>query len=299
MPHTIARYDFSHEDMERSGFKLYQLKTNQLKWTAIPHFPQQTSIPHCHNFYEVCIFFEASGTHDIDFTPHPIKSNSIHIIAPSSVHLIKSNPLTEGFIIAFSPSFYEAFAQKNHSLAKFAFYDLKQYSPVINLDLLTTTYVKNWLANLMQDYVDNTSLANSLLWSHLNLLLWRIHSTYKLLQPLPVTEKPIKVNLLEKFKQLVEVHYLDKHQVQDYAKLLFVSPGQLNRVVKNMSGRTAISIIQDRIVLEAKRLLSYSELTNQEIAFQLQFSDPSYFTKLFKRRTTMTPNEFRNLMRKG
>jgi AraC-like DNA-binding protein len=297
MPHSITRYDFSPKDIERFGFKLYQLKANPLQCNNLPHFPEQTSIPHAHNFYEICIFLEAKGTHDIDFTPYPINSNAVHIIAPDSVHLIKATETSEGFIVAFSATFYEAFAYKEQSLAKFAFHDFQHNTPVVNLDAASANYIKNWLQNLIYDYTSAHTLSMSLFWSHLNLLLCHIHSIYKSSQPAILPIQSPKGNLLEKFKHLVELHYAENHQVQDYAKLLYVSPGQLNRVVKKMSGNTAINFIQDRIILEAKRLLSFSDMNNQEIAFQLRFSDPSYFTKIFKRKTTMTPNEFRAMMR--
>lgn len=289
--HEIARYNFSEHDIEHSGFKLYQLKTNAVPILRIPHFPEKTTIPHVHNFYEVCIFLKGSGTHEIDFTPYPIHDNTVHIITPGSVHLIKACPETKGYIIAFSAAFYDYFAQYQQKLSSFSFYSLASSYPIINLELPIANYIKNWLDNLITDYTNQSP--NLFLWAHLHLFLWKIHLIYNELKPISPVKMDANAQLLERFKQLIEQHFSEKHQVQEYAQLLFISPSQLNRVVKKISGYTAVELIQDRVILEAKRLLFFSEMTNQEIAFHLSFSDPSHFTKLFKNKTGMTPSEFK------
>jgi AraC-like DNA-binding protein/quercetin dioxygenase-like cupin family protein len=289
--HEIARYNFSEHDIEHAGFKLYQLKTNNTPMLRIDYFPEKTSIPHAHNFYEVCIFFEGSGTHEIDFTPYPIHNNTLHIITPGSVHLIKACPGTKGYIIAFSAAFYDYFAQQQQKLSSFSFYNLASSYPILNLESPSAEYVKNWLTNLITDY--NNQSPNLFLWAHLHLFLWKIHLIYNELNPTSLLKIDANTKLLERFKHLVEQHFLEKHQVKEYAQLLFISPSQLNRIVKKITGSTAIGLIQDRILLEAKRLLFFSEMTNQEVAFHLAFVDPSHFTKLFKNKTGMTPSEFR------
>lgn len=280
-------------DLEGSGFKLYQLKTNRRTIAGIPHFPEQTSIPHAHNFYEICLFFKARGIHNIDFKTFEIHPNAIHIIAPGRVHLIKAQPECEGYIIAFSTGFYDSFTQHQQGLPKFAFYNAQYSQPILNLDKASCNYLANWLQNLIHDYQTPLKKPPQLFWGHLNLLLWKIHNLYKVNFPQESQQPNNALELYKKFRRLVEDHYAQKHQVQDYANVLFVSAGHLTRVSKSVSGDTASKIIQDRIVLEAKRLLCYSDLTNREIAFKLHFRDPSYFTRLFKKVTKMTPSAFR------
>lgn len=291
---NITHYNLPQHDLEHSGFKIYQLKTNREKVVGIPHFPEQTSIPHAHNFYEICLFFHAKGSHNIDFKSYEIRSNAIHIIAPGRVHLIQTKSKSEGFIIAFSPGFYDSFAHHKQALSKFAFYNAQLSQPILNLNEVSCNYLNNWLQNLIHDYVAPLSQPTRLYWGHLNLLLWKIHSLYEANSPLSSQQKNNSLELYNKFRRLVEQFYAQKHQVQDYANLLFVSPGHLNRISKAVSGDNASKIIQERIVLEAKRLLCYSDVTNREIAFQLHFKDPSYFTRLFKKITKMTPSTFRS-----
>ncbi|NJK84098.1 MAG: helix-turn-helix domain-containing protein [Saprospiraceae bacterium] len=205
--------------------------------------------------------------------------------------MIKACPGTKGYIVAFSEAFYDYFAQHQQKLSSFSFYRLANSYPILSLEPPIANYIKNWLMNLMTDYTNQSP--NLFLWAHLHLFLWKIHLIYKELEPLVPVKTDASTQLFERFKYLIEQHFLEKHQVQEYAQLLFISTSQLNRVVKKISGNTAIGLIQERIMLEAKRLLFFSEMTNQEIAFHLAFNDPSHFTKLFKNKTGMTPSEFR------
>jgi AraC-like DNA-binding protein len=75
------------------------------------------------------------------------------------------------------------------------------------------------------------------------------------------------------------------------------SPVQLNRAIKSVSGKTASDLIIERLILEAKRLLLFSDLSNKEVAFKLNYEDPSYFTRIFRRKTGLTPTEFRSKMK--
>lgn len=99
------------------------------------------------------------------------------------------------------------------------------------------------------------------------------------------------------FTQLVNAHYLTHRQVQDYADSLGVSAGHLSDTVSGLTGLTAIGIIHQRTVLEAKRILIHTDQTVSQIASALAFDDPSYFGRFFKRMTGETPQQFRQTFR--
>ena len=99
--------------------------------------------------------------------------------------------------------------------------------------------------------------------------------------------------LTRKFKMLVQNNLKIKKSVSDYAKMLNITAGHLNDTVQKDTGKSAGSVIHDRIILEAKRLLYHSPKTVKEIAFELNYEDPSYFTRFFKLHTKSTPEQFR------
>jgi AraC-like DNA-binding protein len=95
----------------------------------------------------------------------------------------------------------------------------------------------------------------------------------------------------------VEQNFKDIHLVKDYADRLNESPAHLNKIVKTITGENASEFIIKRIILEAKRLLIYTDLSNKEISFAINYDDPSYFSRLFRKKVGASPSEFRVQMK--
>ena len=100
--------------------------------------------------------------------------------------------------------------------------------------------------------------------------------------------------LFSRFIKLVNANFHNKHRVSDYAEMLYVSSDYLNRVVKSKSGKTAHELIDEMILTEAKAHLLYSQLSIAEIACRLDFTDPSHFTKFFRKYARCTPADYRS-----
>jgi AraC family transcriptional activator of pobA len=99
--------------------------------------------------------------------------------------------------------------------------------------------------------------------------------------------------LRQRFENLLEEHYRAQWSVADYAAALAVSPTHLSRVMRAATGQGTRAAIEARLMREARRNLAYSNLTIAEIAYQLGFTDPSYFTRVFTRTTGHSPRSFR------
>ena len=106
-------------------------------------------------------------------------------------------------------------------------------------------------------------------------------------------QKPDNSNYL-KFRDLLENNFQKKWTVSDFAKELAISTKTLNSIVKSEIGITVSQTISDRIILEAKRKLTHSNSYINQIAFDLGFNDPYYFTKFFKKHVNCSPADFRN-----
>jgi len=96
-------------------------------------------------------------------------------------------------------------------------------------------------------------------------------------------------SLVSRYLRLVAVHYLHKRQVAEYAGLLGVSANHLNKMVKEVTGRTASDCIREMLVQEAKSLLRYTDSSVSEIAYQMDFSDPASFNRFFRAAADETP----------
>ena len=102
-----------------------------------------------------------------------------------------------------------------------------------------------------------------------------------------------QIDTIRRFNFLVDLHYKTKRKVSDYAELLFKSPKTLSNLFSIYKQKSPQQIILERIVLEAKRLINYTDKQNQEIAYELGFNDPAHFSRFFKKMTQMTPSEYR------
>jgi YesN/AraC family two-component response regulator len=101
-----------------------------------------------------------------------------------------------------------------------------------------------------------------------------------------------------RFKQLIEDNFVSEKNVSAYAELLDINPSCLNELTKRITGITAGELIRNRVIDETKKLLYSSNLSGKEIAYDLGFDDPAYFSRFFKKYTSLTLKEFRDNSRK-
>ncbi|EAR02934.1 helix-turn-helix domain-containing protein [Maribacter sp. HTCC2170] len=104
-----------------------------------------------------------------------------------------------------------------------------------------------------------------------------------------------QLDIVRKFNVLVDTHYKTKRKVSDYADLLFKSPKTLSNLFALYNQKSPQQIIQERLMLEAKRLLHFTEKQNQEIAYELGFNDPAHFSRFFKKMTSSSPSQYREM----
>ena len=93
---------------------------------------------------------------------------------------------------------------------------------------------------------------------------------------------------------MIEREFRRQHRVQDYARRLAVSPDHLSVLSHRHLGRSAGDVIRQRLLIEAKRLLSYSDKPAFVVAAELSFADAAYFGRFFRRETGATPGRYRN-----
>ena len=91
------------------------------------------------------------------------------------------------------------------------------------------------------------------------------------------------MDLIRTFNLLVEKHFKELHKVKEYASLLHKCPKTLSKLFSKHINKSPLNLINERIMLEAKRLLIYSDLSNDEIGRQLGYNDYSHFSKFFKK----------------
>lgn len=100
---------------------------------------------------------------------------------------------------------------------------------------------------------------------------------------------------LKRFLDEVNRDYVQQRTVESYAEELGITAPYLNQLCRELTGRNALQIIHERLIIEARRSLIYTALRVSEIAYELGFSDPAYFTRFFRRHTGYSPRQFRQM----
>lgn len=166
-----------------------------------------------------------------------------------------------------------------------------------DLPIITIPEAQQRKFNLWYDiFVEEFSTPDNIQGDMLQMLLKRliIMSTRLAKEQLIVkTLENDQIDTIRKFNYLVDMHYKTKRKVSDYAEMLFKSPKTLSNLFSIYNQKSPQQIILERLTLEAKRLIHFTDRQNQEIAYDLGFNDPAHFSRFFKKMTTMTPSEYR------
>lgn len=150
----------------------------------------------------------------------------------------------------------------------------------------------DWLA---EEYCQFDWRREVVLLEQLNLLLLQLERLFRELQgqQQEQTHQDRGGRHLLRFNRLVNTHFREHWAVQRYADELGVTSQHLNYICRQLQGCSALQLIHQRLMLEARRYLSYTTLTVSEVGYQLGFTDPSYFSRFFRRSTGEVPQAFR------
>lgn len=242
--------------------------------------------PHKHNsYFEIIFLSQGSGVHHIDSRAYKIVPPTVFMVRKEQVHhwLLDSEP--EGFVLIIKKEFIDSSIDKE--LRKL----LSAVSAFACVDTKESSFLENIFELLLSEYQPETKELNlPLVEGLIKALLAKIAS---LAQP----TKYLKVSsgLYQDYIELLSIDRQLRNQVSHYAQELNTSPQNLNAVCRKAVNQSAADILAEFIINEAKRLLTYTDLTVNEVAHRLSFSDTSHFIKYFKKHTSRTPAGYRVL----
>lgn len=154
-------------------------------------------------------------------------------------------------------------------------------------------YVHQLLERIFFDYAANGLKHIDILQSYFIALLCEINNVYA---PLSNSNQLQATTITNKFKELLFNNIRSKHLVADYAELLHITPNHLNKTIRQITGKSPTKWIDETLILEAKVLLHQTDFAINEIAAEIGISDPSYFSRLFKKYVGITPLVFRKMI---
>jgi AraC family transcriptional regulator, transcriptional activator of pobA len=260
--------DFKEDDIIVSRFAPYLKKHKNLSAT------------HGHSFYHLLLFTHGAGSHTIDFEEFIVQPYQMYFMIPGQVHSWKFEGFADGYIINFSDAFFQSLLLNKGYVESFPFFSGNIQDAVINLPERIHRHVVELFEQIIGEAENKQAMSADLV----RFLMLQLFITVSRLTVKVNSKGPESYNqiLLKNCQKLIEENYISLRLPKDYADLLYITPNHLNAVCKSILGIPAGELIRNRILLEAKRLLTNQQLNINEIAFKLNFNDNSYFTKFFK-----------------
>jgi|SRR5450432_214772 AraC family transcriptional regulator, transcriptional activator of pobA len=247
--------------------------------------------PHRHPYFEIIWIVDGEGSCSIDLERHTVNNNTIYFVPPGHIHSLQCGENSRGYILSFSREFIHLASGTVGN----SFYNdmLMDSSGSFGIEKgQEKADMENILCCIQKEFGNYSLLRSEILSGWLRIFLCYLKGLSKTRNG--KSDQTKNIELVNHFYASLERDFLKKKMVIDYANELFISPNYLNEIVKRVSGFTASHHIQQRIVLEAKRLAIYTSSSMKEIAYFLGFEDIAYFSKFFK---TFSGGNFRDFKR--
>ncbi|RLD36322.1 MAG: AraC family transcriptional regulator, partial [Bacteroidetes bacterium] len=249
------------------------------------------------DFYKISFVRNFNGYIQIDNTKFDGANGILYFVEPKQVYTCNSANPWKGFEILIHHDIYE----KHFSYKKINTYDFFSYE--VNESLLLNKEEENMVNQLMEMawqefHKKRDGFSIPIILSYVSTLLNLSERFYARQFD---TRKKLYNQMSNKFFELLKTYYLEHTEakivqqptVQCFADKLAVTPNYLSDTIKHHTGKSALTIIHNFIIEEAKNKLKNTNLTVSEISYQLGFEYPNYFSRLFKRKTELSPTEYR------
>jgi AraC-like DNA-binding protein/mannose-6-phosphate isomerase-like protein (cupin superfamily) len=252
-------------------------------------------IPHRHDFYHLFWIESGHGTFVSDGRSYPLARGSLIFVPPGQVHAWRCNETLKGYVLCFEPASLFSGNDRPYRLL----HDLAQFSATTNdratFQVAGSAYqvLRAAFKDLTNESGGSAEFRSDMLRSQVTALLIRLH---RLCLSTPSAEvQGYTSQLTNRFLLLLEKEEGKLQRTSFYTSALSVSPRVLVDAVLAETGKSPSAWIRDRTLLEARRLLTYTDLTISEIAYRLSFRHVSYFVRFYRRLAGLPPGASRGM----
>ena len=245
--------------------------------------------PHRLDFYQIVYITEGEGVHVVDFQRVKFSKGSLIPVAKDQVQKFDTNQGIKGYVLVFTSDFLIREKINYRYLYDFTMFN-SQMSPLV---LTEDGELSELFTMLSKAYFNNDEFEQEeLLRNYLKLILIKLERKKRANSEI---ECNASLSLYMKFKELLDKNVSYKTKVSDICEQLGVNSKKLNTALKLCSQKTAKELLDERVILEIKRLLSYSDSSIKEIAYKIGFEDATNMTKYFKKHCGVLPIKFREI----
>lgn len=267
-------------------FKAQQTEIEVKDLSFIKDLPNLLGKPHKVSFYQLVWVNDGVAKHRVDFQYIPVKKNEILVISPGQICEFDTSSIYTGKMILFTDSFFSVSELDTIFLYTSQIFSLVKQNSVIQI---CPTLMEN-LITLLEEEMKNTAdrFQSGISQSILRIILFEAE---RKLNTIRTDNIP---SVAREFFYAVEKSFKTNKKLEYYTDLLSIGEKTLSKEIKQLTGETPKMYIDRRVILEAKRLLSYSNLSVKEIGFSLGYDEPANFNNFFRKHVQQTPIQFRN-----
>jgi AraC family transcriptional regulator, transcriptional activator of pobA len=256
--------------------------------------------PHRFNFYSLIYFTHGKGSVDIDGQSFNIKPGRLFLCHMNTEHSFRFDETPEGYYTFFCNDFYSEEFSMIRLLYLFSFsLPIASRIPVRHLDFAPGDISAFSLFKIMQSECrllrERKNNLPHIIRSYLNILI------LKLTDILNSSGSKISGDIntiIIKLSHLIEANFAQQQSGEFYARSLQLTEARLNSICKKTLNTSLKKLIQERLIMEVRKTLEQTDLSVSQIAFKFNFSDDSYFNKVFKSYTRLSPGKYRDLHKK-
>jgi len=240
--------------------------------------------------YSIYWIKKGAGVYHIDFENYSFDGNILFFLSPGQIFSVDSEEIKEAYKLTFLRDFYciqthDAAIACNGLLFN-TIYDTPFLQPTEN-DTIKLDFI---ITSLVDELKQSETGQYDMLQAYLKQFI--VHAV-RIKKAHYQIKDDVESQLFKDFSLLVEQNYKTLHSVTEYANRLGVSPKSLTKHLQKIGSKTPSDFIKNRIILEAKRQLLYSADSVKQIAYNLGYNDPAYFTRFFTKSTTKSPLHFK------
>ncbi|OJV17777.1 MAG: AraC family transcriptional regulator [Dyadobacter sp. 50-39] len=270
---------------------------NNLKTLGLLHVSEkQTEIINgpAYKDYIKILYLPAGYKLRVDFACYDTRQPTLFFISPNQYLELEIAGKESGYFIFYNRDFYCIQIHDQEVACDGLLFNNIKNMPKVELWENEIAFLGGLFNEMIGEFQLNDSSLEEMVRTYLKQLLIRATRSWKR-QHLThdVTDQQSDLEFFRKFTRLVEEHYKSKHTVADYADFLCMAPKTITHKFNRLRLPQPNEVIKNRIILEAKRLLVHTSLTAKEIAYELGYNDPAYFSRLFQTKTGESPSAFR------
>lgn len=287
MKNLIPRYTFYKN---KYGSELL-IDVVELKY--VKKFLAQSSV-HTLTYYDITFVTEGEGRFSIDNQTDEAASRDVFFSKPGEIRNWDTRHIVNGYALIFEDEFLSSLFKDSLFVQHLSFFQSGKTSSKLQLPDELYMRILQILHNIkteIDSYRQNDVYVLRALLYEVLMLLDREYKKVNMEEE--TTPKEVGNIHINKFMKLVESHLKEQHSVQYYADKLCITPNYLNEIITSTKGISAKQYIRNKVMDEAKRLLTYTDTSISEIAFELHFSTVSYFIRSFRQHTGETPLLYR------